>query len=148
MIEKISFLQILDVWSSYLWPERNSKIESNSAMMFLSGYDMKNMETTPTFFAYVKENKIMGVNSGHLCGDNSYRSRGLYVFPEYRNIGIGVELLKATIEQGKKESATYVWSYPRKTSWSTYERAGFVLASDWESSETSDNNAYCRLNYE
>ena len=114
-------------------------------MNFLGGYDIKNMKTVPSFFAYIQDSKILGVNSGHKCFDNSYRSRGLFVFPEYRNKGIGVSLLKETILQGHKESASFVWSYPRKTSWSTYEHAGFYLASDWEVSETSDSNAYCKI---
>lgn len=145
MIKIVSFEQAKEVWSRYLWPSRVSPIESNSAMNFLNGYDMRSMYTTPTFFAYVQDDKIIGVNSGHMCGDNSYRSRGLYVSTEYRNQGIGVKLLLETISQAKKESANFIWSYPRQTSWNTYQKAGFMLASDWEISETSDSNAYCRL---
>lgn len=145
MIKKISFDQIFDVWSTHLWPNRTSPIETNSAMIFLGGYDMRNMNSSPTFLGYEIDGKIVGVNSGHKCFDNSYRSRGVYVFPEFRKKNIGVQLLVATIEQGKSEGCNMVWSYPRRTSWNTYSSAGFVLASDWESSETSDANAYCKV---
>lgn len=145
MIKNISFDQIKEIWSNHLWPGRISPIESNSAMNFLNGYCMDNMRTTPTFFAYIEHNQILGVNSGHLCGDNSYRSRGLFVLDTHRNKGIGVKLLLETIDQAKKESAKFVWSYPRQTSWNTYQKAGFILSSNWEISETSDSNAYCKL---
>jgi len=140
----ISFNEIYSIWNTYLWPTRESAIETHSAMNFLGGYDMQNMISTPTFFAYKLDNKIVGVNSGHMCHDNSYRSRGLFVFPEYRKQGIGKILLVATINQGINEGANYVWSYPKRSSWPTYEAAGFTLASSWETSEL-DINAYCKL---
>jgi len=140
----LTFEEVLPIWANDLWPNRQSKIESNSAMCFKGGYDMQNMFTTPTFFAAVIGGKIVGVNSGHMCTNSSYRSRGLFVYPEFRGYGIGVDLLKATINQGILEDAKMIWSYPKKSSWSTYSKAGFTLASDWEQSEL-DINAYCQL---
>lgn len=145
MIKKIPFEQIYDVWLNHLWPHRTSSIDSNSAMIFLGGYTMDNMMTIPTFFGYFIEDKLVGVNSGHKCSDNSYRSRGVYVFPEFRKREIGTKLLIATIDQGRSEGCSFVWSYPRRSSWNTYQSAGFRLAGDWEKSETSEANAYCRI---
>jgi GNAT superfamily N-acetyltransferase len=142
MIITIPFEEIYSIWNTQLWPNRQSAIETHSAMNFLGGYDIKNMISTPTFFAYKLDNKIVGVNSGHLCRDNSYRSRGLFVFTEYRKQGIGKILLCATIDKGKDECADYVWSYPKQSSWLTYTAAGFSIASLWEQSEL-DLNAYC-----
>ena len=144
MIQHISFEEILPIWRDYLWPNRVSAIENTSAMTFLGGYDLKNMVSSPTFFAYLIEGKIAGVNSGHKCADNSYRSRGLWVFPEYRGNHIGRKLLQATIVQGIKEGVNYVWSYPKFSSWKTYQSSGFLLSSDWEQSEL-DINAYCKF---
>lgn len=144
MITSITFDEIYHIWNTQLWPTRESAIETHSAMNFLGGYDMKNMIYNPTFFAYKLDKQIVGVNSGHLCHDNSYRSRGLFVFPEYRKQGIGKILLVATIDNGISEGADYVWSYPKQSSWATYESAGFNLASPWEISEL-DLNAYCHL---
>jgi len=144
MITSITFDEIYHIWNTQLWPTRESSIETHSAMNFLGGYDMKNMISTPTFFAYKLDKQIVGVNSGHLCHDNSYRSRGLFVFPEYRKQGIGKILLLATIDKGINEGANYIWSYPKQSSWATYESAGFNLASPWEISEL-DLNAYCHL---
>jgi GNAT superfamily N-acetyltransferase len=80
-----------------------------------------------------------------MCNDEQYRSRGLYVFEKFRGKGIGTILLKATIEQARTENAILCWSYPKQTSWKSYLAAGFELASEWESSETSDSNAYCKI---
>ena len=142
MIKHITFEEILPVWKNFLWPNRVSAIESTSAMNFLGGYDLINMSYAPTFFAYILDNKIVGVNSGHKCMDNSYRSRGLWVFPEYRGQRVGRKLLLATIERGIYENVDYVWSYPKFSSWNTYRAAGFTLASKWHQSEL-DLNAYC-----
>lgn len=145
MINTVDFDEVLPIWKTYLWPGRTSEIDATSALCYLGGYDLVNMQSTPTFFAYMIDGTIAGVNSGHMCKDNLYRSRGLYVFDEFRGRGIGVELLKITIVQARLEGASLCWSYPRQSSWRTYNKAGFSLTSDWEMSETSDNNAYCKL---
>jgi GNAT superfamily N-acetyltransferase len=145
MIKEITFDEILPIWRDYLWPNRKSSIDPNSAMCFLGGYELVNMDTMPTFFAYVIDGEIAGVNSGHMCKDQQYRSRGLYVFEKFRGKRIGTLLLTATIEQAKKEGAVLCWSYPKKTSRKSYLAAGFELSSDWEGSETSDSNAYCKV---
>jgi GNAT superfamily N-acetyltransferase len=146
LIETITFEEILPIWRNHLWPDRTSTIESNSAMCYKDGYDMFNMNTKPTFFAYKINNEIAGVNSGHMCKDNHYRSRGLFVFEKFRGMGIGTKLLIATIEQGRKENAHMCWSYPRDTSWKTYSSAGFLLDGEFSISETG-NNAYCYYYY-
>jgi GNAT superfamily N-acetyltransferase len=146
LIETITFEEILPIWRNHLWPDRTSPIESNSAMCYKDGYDMFNMNTIPTFFAYKINNEIAGVNSGHMCKDNHYRSRGLFVFEKFRGLGIGTKLLTATIEQGRKENAHMCWSYPRDTSWKTYSSAEFLLDGEFSISETG-NNAYCYYYY-
>lgn len=147
MIEKITFEDILPIWRDYLWPDRNSEITATSAMTYLGGHDLVNMQSEPTFFAYMIDNEIAGVNSGHMTMDNSYRSRGLFVLDTYRGKSIGTLLLKATIDQAKLESTSMCWSYPRKSSWKSYLAAGFELASDWGTCETSDSNAYCVIRF-
>jgi len=135
---------IYQIWTSYLWKDRASNIEPVSAMLYLQGHDLKNFNYEPTFFAYYINDNIAGVNSGHKCCDGSYRSRGLFVFPEYRNKGIATILLSETIFQGSKENASFVWSLPKKESWKPYENAGFQLTSEWMSTETG-TNGFCRI---
>lgn len=145
MIVQINFDTILTIWTNQLWKERTSKIETHSAMLYKnSTYDIKNFDYTPTFFAYYVNESIAGVNSGHMCNDGSYRSRGLYVHSDFRKQGIGRKLLIATLQQGIQEKAKFVWSYPRQSSWNTYQSAGFILDSEWEVSETG-TNAYCKI---
>lgn len=144
MIKQITFEEILPIWTNHLWPNRTSPIEPHSAMLFKEKYDMQNYKYPASFFAYYINDNIIGVNSGHRTFDDGYRSRGLYVMPEYRKKGIAKKLLLHTIEQGKIEGAQFIWSYPRQPSWKSYESAGFELASDWRDDETGVN-AYCIL---
>jgi len=116
-------------------------------MCLLGEYDSTNMQSIPTFYGYIINDDIVAVNSGHACpNQNNYRSRGLWVDPNYRHQGIAQKLLTATIEQGQQEGYRQIWSYPRRSSWPTYQAVGFELVSDWETSETSEANAYCILN--
>lgn len=143
MILKVPFETILPIWTNDLWKDRKTKIETHSAMLYKNNiYDIKNFDYAPTYFAYYVDDKIVGVNSGHMCSDNSYRSRGLYVNPDYRKQGIGRKLLVATWKRGIEEDANFVWSYPRFESWNTYQSAGFNLTSEWRDGEMG-KNAYC-----
>ena len=147
MLTELNWKEIHIIWTTHLWPNRSSPIEPVSAMCFLNGHNMANMVSIPTFYGYIVNDKIVGVNSGHACPDqNNYRSRGLWVDPNYRGRGIGQQLLTATINQGLQEGYDQIWSYPRRSSWPTYRAVGFALASEWEVSETSEANAYCILN--
>lgn len=142
MITVITFDEIFKVWATKLWPNRNSAIETHSAMLLSKSFDINNFNYPATYFAYVIDDMIVGCNSGHGCTDNSYRSRGLYVDESYRKQGIGSKLLQATINQAKLENYKMIWSYPRKTSWNTYQNVGFALLRDWEMSEVGENS-YC-----
>lgn len=144
MIKEITFDEILPIWRDYLWPSRTSDITPTSAMHYMEGYDLINMSYTPTFFAYITNGEIAGVNSGHMCMNGRYRSRGLYVFERFRGKNIGTELLIATIEQARLEGANLCWSYPKDTSWKTYAKAGFKLDSEFEDSENG-KNAFCSI---
>ena len=145
MVTRIEFSEILPIWSNDLWPNRISKIESHSAMLFDGSYSMLNFDYTASYFCFEIEGTIAGVNSGHACSDGSYRSRGLFVYPEFRNKGIGRALLMAAIDQARFENAKFVWSFPRQNSWKVYESAGFSLASGWFDDEMGVN-AYCKVN--
>lgn len=144
MLVNIDYSTITEIWRTDLWPDRTSSIEPASALCYLTGkYNLANIEFTPTFFAYMVDGRIAGVNSGHKTINSGYRSRGLYVYPEFRGQGIGIKLLEATVVQAKQEHSVFVWSLPRRSSWRTYQRVGFKLDTEWQQSETSDANAYC-----
>lgn len=116
-------------------------------MLLSLEYSMDNFRYPATYLGAYVEDQLVGVNSGHRCSDGTYRSRGLYVSPDHRNMGIGKKLLLSTIEQARKENCFLIWSYPRKSSWKVYESVGFELISDWEEGEIEEN-AYCKLEIE
>ena len=134
--KKITWDQILPIWKKYL---PNMSLETNSAMcLFLNDgkileknweepiYDLQNMEFTPTFWGAFDNAKLVGVNSGHMTLDRLYRSRGLFVFPEYRGFGIGQKLLMKTIAQAIHEKAIVCWSYPKNTAERSYHMQNFL----------------------
>lgn len=145
MIKEVSWEVIFKIWRDHLWPNRISSIEPRSVMKLLGGYHNLNHDYHPNFYGFFQNNYLIGVNSFHLCPDNTLRSRGLFVFPENRGQGIGVKLLFHSIEYAKKFKIPVVWSYPRITSWNTYEKAGFKLLTEWKESEAGLINAYCIL---
>ena len=146
MIKEIKFDAILPIWTAELWPDRVSPIETRSAMLHLSTeYDIGNFLLPAWYLGYYEDNALIGVNSGHMCVDNSARSRGLWIAPNFRQRGYGKRLLLATIDRAREYGATSAWSFPRKSSWKTYQSAGFILTSEWKQSETNDANAYCYL---
>lgn len=142
MINLIEYDDILPIWVEHLWPGRID-IKNMSSMQYLSGYDVKIYDRyIPYFFAYYVDNNIAGINSAHKSSQTEFRSRGLYVFDEYRNQGIGKKLLEYTIKLGRSEGCEYCWSVPRKTALSTYLSAGFSQSSDFFKTDTSDENCY------
>jgi GNAT superfamily N-acetyltransferase len=112
-------------------------------MQYPSGYDISIYKNySPYFIAYYVDNKIAGVNSAHCSSPTHFRSRGLYVFEEYRNKGIAVKLLEFTIGLGKEQGCKYCWSVPRKTALKSYVAAGFEQTTNFFKTDTSDDNCY------
>jgi GNAT superfamily N-acetyltransferase len=143
VLRELEWSQIYSIWRKNLWPNRTTPIETHSAMLYKGGHDMENFRFKVDFLGCFKDNKLVGINSGHKTMDGGYRSRGLWVHPDHRGLGIGQILLRQIIEY--RSNSFFVWSYPRQTSWNTYKAVGFQLASDWQASDTSEANAYCIL---
>jgi GNAT superfamily N-acetyltransferase len=130
-IKEISFDEILPYWQ-LLWANRKSPIEPMNGMLFRSGYDLQlASKYVPYFIAIVIENKIVGVNSFFQTDLESFRSRGLYVLPEYRNQMLGQILLNETVLMAKDKKAKSIWSFPRQSAVSTYQKVGFELVGSW-----------------
>ena len=137
VIEKITFNEILEIWSSKLWPGRTSPIKPMSSMTYDEAHDMDIYSRyEPTFFGAFSQRELIGVNSGHRTSPTHYRSRGLYVSPEHRQKGIASSLLHATLDQAQNEYCQYVWSLPRLTSINTYKNVGFFQVSNWANANT------------
>jgi len=143
----IDFVTIKQVWSAHLWPNRTSPIETHSAMTWPYGdtsdsYNMKVFEYTATFFGVYLDGTLVGVNSGHKTSENLYRSRGLWVDLTHRRKGIAQMLFNMTQTQALEESCSAIWSIPRKTALSAYQRFGFETVGGFFGTETSDANIY------
>ena len=131
--EAVYFETILPIWKHNLWPNRQSQIKHMSSMTYKGKIDMSIYEKyTPTFFAvYNNAGQIIGVNSGHQTGERMYRSRGIWVDPEFRRYGVAQILFDMTEKQAKKEKCDAVWSMPRKSALPAYEKFGFVKQGDF-----------------
>lgn len=123
--------EVLPIWHDRLWPGRTSKIEPTSAIKYLGGYDMLNMQAVPVFFSVRTNDRIIAVNSIVRCADGSARSRGLWVDPEFQKQGYARIVLECSILQAKDWQASHLWTMPRKSAWPAYQSVGFTQSSDW-----------------
>ena len=115
VLKEISFDEIYPVWDKRLWPGRKSKIEPMSSLvwnsrLFLSWGNSEIKKDSsifdkyePKFFAFVIDDEVVGVNSGFRTEDSVYRSRGLWVDPNHRGLGLGQQLLTQATKLAKEE---------------------------------------------
>jgi GNAT superfamily N-acetyltransferase len=147
-IIEITFSDILPLWQKQLWPHRTSKIETHSAMTWPwssgSDIDMSIFDREVIYWGAYYNQVLVGVNSGHGVSDTEYRSRGLWVQPEWRRNGIGLELLNHTCEHALDRDYAMIWSLPRVKSLNAYNQAGFQEVGEHFSTETSDLNVYVK----
>ena len=151
-IERLNFEKIKSIWQTKLWPNRTSAIETHSAMTwpFEGNPDPINMDIfnyPATFWGAYLDNKLVGVNSGHKTTDKQYRSRGVWVDPEYRKRSLAQMLFLMTAHQAKVEGCEMLWSIPRKTALPAYTKFGFETVGDFIVTETSDANIYVKLTF-
>ena len=133
--DKISFEQILRIWQNELWPDRESPIETHSAMTWpLTNsipIDMDIFKYEPFFYGILENDELVAVNSGHKTEKNIYRSRGLWVDPNFRKKGYGKLLLKILSEEAYNRRCDLIWSIPRKSALPVYTKAGFKTVGDF-----------------
>ena len=148
--ERLNFKTVESIWSTKLWPNRTSAIETHSAMTWPfegnpESIDMNIFNYPATFWGVYLDDKLVGVNSGHKTTDEQYRSRGIWVDPEYRKRGVAQMLFLLTAHQAKIEGCELLWSIPRKTALPAYTKFGFETVGDYIITETSDANIYVKL---
>ncbi|MDA8915589.1 GNAT family N-acetyltransferase [bacterium] len=149
LTRKISFDTILPIWKNELWSDRTSAIETHSAMTWpFEGapdpIDMNIFDYKPTFWGVYIDDKLVGVNSGHRTNHTQYRSRGIWVDPDYRGRGIAQQLFTLTEHQALVEDCLLLWSIPRKTALSSYTKFGFETVGGYIETETADANIYVK----
>lgn len=147
LTKQITFDEILPIWKNKLWPNRQSAIEPMSAMTWpFEGdpqpYNMSIFEYEPTFWGVFDGDKLVGVNSGHRTTDLQYRSRGIWVDPDYRGLGLAETLFSMLQNQAIIEECEMIWSIPRKTALKAYTKFGFETVGGFIETETADANIY------
>ena len=145
-IERLDFDTIKNIWGKELWPNRSSAIESHSAMTwpFEGNPEPIDMNIFTFLGAYI-DNSLVGVNSGHRTSEDQYRSRGVWVDPNYRKRGVSQMLFLMTAHQAKVEGCDMLWSIPRKTALPAYTKFGFETVGGFIATETSEANIYTKL---
>jgi GNAT superfamily N-acetyltransferase len=138
-IKEITFEETLPFWKELWYPKTDIQKRSGRLLAGFNRSIITNDDIEVTFFGAEVDDKIVGVNSGYSPNDFSYRSRGLFVLPEYRHKGIAQRLLKATEENANKNCLVMIWSMPRITALKTYLNFGFVRISDFFDGEYGQN---------
>ena len=138
MIEQINFEIIQEIWyEEDMWGQMAYVPPTNDYLYWDGKEHFGQREekirdlnySNPVFYAYKENNKILGVNSYFHVNQDQCRSRGLYVYPEYRERGIGTILLKYAIDQNRDKKYKFIWSRPRNTAVEAYKKAGFKITS-------------------
>ena len=112
-VEEIKWEEIKKIWEQHLWPEKKGGVKpTNNWKLTLTPYSFttiikkgeKPIETNPYFFGIRVGGELVCVNSCFKTSSNHpYSYKG----------------------------ANWLWSLPRQTSFSVYEKVGFVKISDW-----------------
>lgn len=165
-IKEIDFNTIEDIWISQkdMWIEKPfiRPIQDNLYWDGIQYFGGKNKlinslkYSNPYYYACFISNKIVGVNSFFKVNNEQCRSRGLYVFPEYRNKGISKLLLNYAIEKNKNKNYKFIWTMPRKEALSSYTSIGFYKTSNFFSSSpdrgmkmiSGYENCYARFDFQ
>jgi len=142
MIRLIDWDTILPIWRDHLWKGRLTVIKPTNGLKFMGGYDNRVEEYSPIFVGAFLGDKLVGVNSGHATSKSEYRSRGIYVFPNYRGRGLSQQLFQGVEDQAKIEKKTILWSMPRASSVRSYEKFGFKIVSDYFDNMEFGPNCY------
>lgn len=143
-IKEIKYTDVEPFWRRDLWPDRKDPIRSMSSMILGGGFDMKIYDLySPSFSGLFCGDDLVGTLSGHPVSESQFRIRGLYIKESYRRHG-GSQLLFADMKtKALRQGCTLIWSYPRLTALSVYQKFGF----DIHPSDRHDHNhVYVFLN--
>lgn len=136
----LTFEEVVPFWKKLWYPKVD--IQKRSGRLLLFGFDRNIIiddTIEVTYFGAEADGKIVGVNSGFSPKPLEYRSRGLYVLPEYRIKGISQILLQATENKAIEERHITLWSLPRITAIEAYRKFGFKILSDFFDGEYGKN---------
>ncbi len=122
---------MLPLWSHKLWPERRSAIRPVSPIQVDLSYDPTILGYSPHFFGIYYEEQIVATISGYSTSQALFRSRGLFVDPAFRGLGVSQILFNKISETANNLGAQAIWTLPRKSAWPAYKKFGFYRITDW-----------------
>lgn len=129
-----------DMWGSKLYAGHTSENLYFDGIKYFGGTDkrQKNVDWShPAYYGVKVNGKLVGVNSYYKSSEICARSRGLYVLPDYRSVGMATYLLEHAIEANRDKDYQYMWSMPRAGSTEAYQRAGFKIIQEEDGELTS-----------
>lgn len=141
MIKQISFNEIKLHWK-YLWPDID--INKDIPHIYLPdckyvsklyrSVDVSSLEKIlPNIcIGYFVGEKIVGVLNGYQTSRPYFRTRGLWVYPEYRKMGVATTLMENIEDYALKVSSKILWTVPRKESIGFYQKYGFKRTTEFE----------------
>lgn len=124
-IEKISYKDILKLWK-LLWPN-TTDIQPMSSIQYLGGYDIEIYKKyQPTYIGLYNSKKLIGCISGHKSSSEYYRTRGIYILPDYRGQKLSNILFEQMFIESQNQNCNFIWSLPRKSALYSYTSKGFI----------------------
>lgn len=129
-IRALGFDDVSPLWHK-AWPDNpaNVKPVNTATFMFtygINGYDSRIPFGEIHFYGAFVEGLLVGVNSCYKSTPTYWmRTRGLYVEPEFRGNGIGGQLIDHGLALASEYKCSYLWGYPRCTSWPLWKSKGF-----------------------
>ena len=139
-VKEIGWEDIKPIWETHLWPNKKNGVAKTNEWTWkwtdnFLGKDKEMAKNAhPTFFGIEDDDSIVCVNSVFVTDTGIftyYRSRGLWVNPEYRKQGLSKLILIHCLEYARSNGGSWVWTVPRQSSLKSYLNAGFVKKSDW-----------------
>ena len=121
------FSEVEFIWSTQLWPGRQSKIEPTSAIDHEGDINLNILESKPVFLKIEENKKIVGVLSGFQTSQRLYRSRGLWVEPAHRRRGLASKLIAEIERRAVLAKCDTLWTMPRASAQAFYLQQGFKI---------------------
>jgi len=140
-IEEITYEEIYPIWADKLWPGR-PRIKPWSAMINATEYSMQIKRYAESNFGLyggkffgiktTDTGQVIAINSGHQCSKTLFRSRGLFVYPEFTRRGMAQSLLAHTALFAQENGFEKIWSYPHEKAMKIYETVGYTCGEPHE----------------
>lgn len=157
-VEEITWPEIFPIWQNLLWPER-PHFDKYTTMINNKDIDMDIRRKAQANFALYNgvffgikttdKGQVIACNSGHQCSRTLFRSRGLYVYPEFTGRGIAHSLLAYTAKFAQDNGFEKIWSLPTEKALPIYNQVGYETMSpveDWPAYKNAAGEQIIRRN--